>query len=313
MKTSRQSRLWTLAAVMPVVAAVAASPAWGQRDRTPPTTPTDLRVVGASDYSVTLSWNASTDNTGEFSYRLVSSAGVSALVPRFYTSYTFTTGHAAGGTYSFHVYAEDGARNRSGNSNTAQGTLLPAGTPPSAPELTVTESGPRHATVSWTMPPDAGPRVYFFLYMDGQAVLGPTEERSHTQYFLEPESTHRFTVRARDGQARYSVHSAEAKVTTPPSDPKDTTPPKPPEGLWALSLDGATEFQAGWSPASDDVTAPEHMRYQVYVNGVWIGPAAGLRTMVNDYGEIGENLLEVIAVDERGNESEAAAVVFFLP
>lgn len=34
------------------------------RDRTPPTTPTDLRVTGTSDYSVSLAWNASSDNSG---------------------------------------------------------------------------------------------------------------------------------------------------------------------------------------------------------------------------------------------------------
>jgi outer membrane protein assembly factor BamB len=37
---------------------------------------------------------------------------VSALVPQYYTSYTFTTNHTAGSTYSFYVYAVDAASGR---------------------------------------------------------------------------------------------------------------------------------------------------------------------------------------------------------
>ena len=42
------------------LAAEAAKP----RDTTPPTVPTGLRVVAATDDSVTVRWNASTDNSG---------------------------------------------------------------------------------------------------------------------------------------------------------------------------------------------------------------------------------------------------------
>jgi hypothetical protein len=38
------------------------------RDRTPPTTPTNLRVTSLSHKSVTLAWDPSTDNSGSFSY-----------------------------------------------------------------------------------------------------------------------------------------------------------------------------------------------------------------------------------------------------
>jgi chitinase len=38
------------------------------RDRTPPTTPTNLRVTSLSHKSITLAWDPSTDNSGSFSY-----------------------------------------------------------------------------------------------------------------------------------------------------------------------------------------------------------------------------------------------------
>lgn len=314
MKTQRRSWPAVWAALFALlVALLGPSTAWaGPRDRTPPTTPTNLRVMGVSDYSVTLAWNPSTDDSGNFSYRLVSSAGVSALVPKYYTSYTFTTGHAAGGTYSFYVYAQDAAGNKSGKSNTASATLLPAGTPPSPPVLTLTHLGPRHITVSWTTPTDAGPPVYFFLYADGYPVLTASQQTSYTLYFVQPQSTHSFTVQARDGRVRYSAHSTPLIVTTPPSDPGDVTPPSTPTNLSAGGFgDGSTEFRASWSRSTDDVTAQEYITYLVYLNGAFIGATA--RTWINDYGVFGENELEVIAIDEAGNTSTPGILVFHLP
>jgi len=299
--------------IAPLMGSSAASAA-PSRDRTPPTTPANLHVVGVSDYSVTLAWDASTDNSGSFSYRLFSSAGVSALVPQYYTSYTFTTNHTAGGTYSFYVYAQDTAGNKSGNSNSTSATLLPAGTPPSPPVLTLTHVGPRHITVSWNTPTDAGPPVYFFLYADGQAILTATQQASYTLFFVQPQSTHTFTVQARDGRVRYSAHSAPLTVTTPPSDPNDTTPPGTPTNLWAGGFgDGSTEFMASWSPSTDGVTAQEYLTYNVYLNGTFLGAAAGLRAWIDDYGVFGQNTLQVVAIDEAGNQSAPATVVFNLP
>src|SRR5688572_32449363 len=116
MNTWRSLRMAICAAAAVVLGTSAAVAA--PRDRTPPTTPTNLRVTGASDYSVSLAWNASTDNSGFWYYRVVSSAGVTVSVDRTRTSYTFTTNHAAGNTYSFYVFAVDGRDNRSPNSNT---------------------------------------------------------------------------------------------------------------------------------------------------------------------------------------------------
>ena len=44
------------------------------RDTTPPSTPTNLRVVAATDDSLTLAWNASTDNSGSIHHYVVSPA-----------------------------------------------------------------------------------------------------------------------------------------------------------------------------------------------------------------------------------------------
>jgi hypothetical protein len=67
-------------------------------DKTPPTTPTNLRITNLSHKSVTLAWDASTDNSGSFSYS-VNKDGQGFTVPQTQTSYTIDW-LSAGRTYS---------------------------------------------------------------------------------------------------------------------------------------------------------------------------------------------------------------------
>ena len=55
---------------MLVLATTVGAPSAGAvRDRTPPTTPSNLRITSSTDTSVSLAWNASTGtNTGNFWY-----------------------------------------------------------------------------------------------------------------------------------------------------------------------------------------------------------------------------------------------------
>ena len=47
----------------------------------PPTTPTSLRITATGARSVSLAWNASTDNSGDFTYRIVRSGGSAGGLP----------------------------------------------------------------------------------------------------------------------------------------------------------------------------------------------------------------------------------------
>ena len=55
-----------LAVAGPIAAGKKPPPPSG--DKTPPTAPTNLRVTSLSHKSVTLAWNASTDNSGSVTY-----------------------------------------------------------------------------------------------------------------------------------------------------------------------------------------------------------------------------------------------------
>ena len=57
---------FTCCAVLAVFALVAPSASAGpRRDNQPPTTPTNVRVVSVTEDTITIAWNASTDNSGK--------------------------------------------------------------------------------------------------------------------------------------------------------------------------------------------------------------------------------------------------------
>src|SRR5688572_16837337 len=140
------------------------SPALAAKDRTPPTTPTNLHVTATTANSVTLAWDASTDNSGSLSYRvhLVSPSmdKVANQTSLTWTSLSPTT------TYSFYVYAVDKAGNRSANSNTVTVTTLAPDTAPTTPtDLHATAITHTTATLAWNPSTDNSGSVMYRIEM----------------------------------------------------------------------------------------------------------------------------------------------------
>jgi chitinase len=281
------------------------------RDRTPPTAPSNLQVTGKTTYSVSLAWNPSTDNSGSFSYRIRNGAGPEIAVPQGYTSFTWTSNLNAGQTYSFFVYAIDGAGNTSRNSNAVTVTL-PASTmppPPSTPAVSVIDVGPTHISLAWAST-GGGRTLRYLVFKDGNLDRQATAETSGTFYLLEPETTHTFTVQARDG-ANSSPPSNNLTVTTEPRNPNDTTPPTRPANLWEHHYEGETEVNLSWGQSSDDSDPQSIIRYNVYLNGVLDDITVGSnRSLI--YAVEGFNTITVVAVDTAGNLSAEATITFFV-
>jgi chitodextrinase len=296
--------LAVLVSLLTSVAAIAAP-----RDRTPPTTPTNLRVTAVSSTSVTLAWNPSTDNSGSFFYVLSSHTGALASASMVDTAYTWT-GLNPGTTYSFRIRARDQSMNWSGYSNTVSVATLPADAAVSPPVLSASV-GPTHISLSWTVPPNAAPPVRYWLYRDGVEFMTWIQQTS-IAFYVAPGTTHGYTVRARAGDGQFSAHSNAVKVTTPAPDPNDHTPPSVPTNLWEDDF-GDAEFWLSWTESTDDVTPPDFIRYDVYVNGLFSDVVFGSGARSINYGNFGEvNTVEVIAVDEAGNESAPATLTFVL-
>src|SRR5256714_4318089 len=96
----------------------------GGGDTTPPSVPGNLRSTGVTSSSVSLAWNASTDNVGVTGYDVF--VGGSAALTVTGTSAT-VNGLSASTTYSFTVKAHDAAGNSSGASNAVSATTSSGG------------------------------------------------------------------------------------------------------------------------------------------------------------------------------------------
>jgi hypothetical protein len=60
-----------------------------------------------------------------------------------------------------------------------------------------------------------------------------------------------------------------------------------------------------------DVTPQKVIVYEIYVNGVLENTAIGT-TQTSAYGQLGDNVITVIAIDEAGNRSTAGTTTLFI-
>ena len=280
-----------------------------KRDRTPPTTPSNLRATGISSYSVSLAWDQSTDNSGSFAYRIHRNDGLEALIPQAYTSYVWTTNLNAGQTYSFYIYAVDDDRNRSNNSNTLIVTLPNSDVPPPTPIVSVLSVGPTHISLSWSS--SGGSRLRYYVYKDGVLAMQPTADTSHIFYLLQPETTYTFVVQAKEG-TNLSPPSEPLSVTTSQRNPNDITPPTTPAHLGVESIDGSSgnEVYVRWDQSTDDFDPQWIIRYDVYKNGVLEDIVVGSGRSNVVYVVPGLNIIKVVAIDTAGNQSTAATIEY---
>src|SRR5207249_1702057 len=93
-------------------------------DSTPPSTPTGVTVTGATQSSISLGWNASTDDIGVAGYHVYRNNA--ALDETTATNYTFA-GLSCGTTYTVGVDAFDAAGNVSGCTSITAATSACAG------------------------------------------------------------------------------------------------------------------------------------------------------------------------------------------
>jgi len=112
---------------------------WGgtpSGDTQAPTAPTSLASTTKTANSITVAWNASTDNVGVTGYNVYANGVLKSTVTTL--NYTIT-GLAASTNYSIYVTARDAAGNTSASSNTISVTTNSGGTGGTATELLFTE------------------------------------------------------------------------------------------------------------------------------------------------------------------------------
>jgi hypothetical protein len=276
----------------------------------PPTASSfNLRVTGNTSWSASFAWDA---KTGTASYGLRDNWGREISVPGTQTSVTWRYPHPnlqAGATYSFSMYAVDGAGNKSAGSNSVTVKLPPDNTAPTVPTFTVTSVGTRHISLTWSSTDDS-PWISYIVTKDGVRISsGWISATSRTFTLLQPATTYTFTAQARDyfenvSGGNVSAVSPPFSVTTKVNDGSDVTAPTEPSAVWADMNGGGTEMQVMWAASTDNVTPQTVIIYEIYVNGVHENTAIGT-TQTVAYGVFGDNVITVIAIDEAGNRSTA--------
>jgi Fibronectin type III domain len=286
-----------------VVGSVAAA---SQGNRTPPTTPTNLRVTSLAHESVTLAWDPSTAKSGSVTYSVYKD-GQSFTVPQGLTTFTIDW-LSPGMTYNFWVRATDKWLNQSGSSNTVTVTTRADTTPPSTPALDGFVRGPSQVGLAWTRSTDDfSPFVTYRFFANGVQITEHVNWIAETRIVLRhltPATTYTFTVQASDASGNTAM-SNPVTLTTEAS--SDVTPPTVPTNVHMAGGNGGCEFWVGWTQSTDDTDPQYAIEYEIYVNGVRspLAVSAGVDTDFV-YGTASENTFTVKAVDRAGNTSEAS-------
>jgi len=269
-------------------------------DTLPPSVPSGLAASAITAVSLTLSWNASSDDTGVAGYRVyrdgvlaVSSAGPSVQL----------TGLTPATLYSFSVAAFDLAGNTSAPSVALPVTMLspPDISAPSTPTgLAASALTPTSLTLSWNAAADNVAVAGYRVYRDGVLAASPIAPPVQLTG-LAPNTLYSFTVSAFDAAGNTSAPSAPLGVATAAL--PDTSAPSIPNGLAASAL-APTSFTLSWNAAADNVAVAG---YRVYRNGILAASPASTSVAITGLAANTQYSFTVSAFDAAGNASPQSA------
>ena len=187
----------------------------GGTDTTAPSVPGNLRSTGVTSNSVSLAWNASTDNVAVTGYEVYRGSTLVTIV----TGTTHTdTGLAANTAYTYTVRARDAAGNRSAASAAVTATTSNGGgtdtTPPSVPgNLRSTGVTSNSVSLAWNASTDNVAVTGYEVYR-GSTLVTIVTGTTHTDTGLAANTAYTYTVRARDAAGNRSAASAAVTATT---------------------------------------------------------------------------------------------------
>lgn len=263
-------------------------------DTTAPSVPTGLVASAVTQTSLTLSWDASTDNVGVTGYDVYQDG---SLITSVTGTSTNVSGLAAGTAYAYTVSAKDAAGNVSAASTALNVTTdAPDTTPPTVPTglvaSAVTETS---LTLSWDASTDDVGVTGYDVYQDGSLIASVTGTTFGVTG-LTGGTTYAFTVSAKDAADNVSAVSSALNVTTVTP---DTTPPSVPTGLVATAVT-ETSFTLSWDASTDDTGVTG---YDVYQDGTLLTSVTGTSTNVSGLSASTTYSYTLSAKDAAGNVS----------
>ena len=270
-------------------------------DTSPPTAPAGVTVSGANQTSVSLSWTASTDNTGVTGYNVYRGSTLAGT--------TATPGYAVGGlscgtSYTFAVEAKDAAGNLSPRSSVTTSTsactpLNGDTTAPSVPSgLQVTGATASTLAIGWTASTDNVGVTGYGVYRNGTRVGSPAQT-SYSFSGLSCGTSYTIGVDAYDAAGN---RSAQAPLVGSTSPCPDAIAPSAPTNLTVTGTT-ATSVSLSWTASTDNVAVSG---YDLLQNANKVGSSASSSYTFSGLTCNTGYTLAVTAYDAAGNRSTQA-------
>ncbi|WP_442954387.1 fibronectin type III domain-containing protein [Paenibacillus sp. MMS18-CY102] len=260
----------------------------GGGDVTAPTVPTNLHVTATTSASITLAWNASTDNVAVAGYNVYRGTTLVGSTANGMLSYT-NTGLAASTSYSFTVKAKDAAGNLSAASSAVSATTQPPTidlTPPSVPaNLHSTSTTSISVTLAWNASTD-NVGVTGYDVFRGSTLTASVSGTSAVITGLSASTAYSFTVKAKDAAGNVSAASSAVSVVTGPTDPggNGNLPKHTLTGYWQNFVNGATNLRLSAVPSQYDIIVVSFAEMDVNnPGGVTFGVDSGLSAALGGY------------------------------
>ncbi|WP_438348090.1 fibronectin type III domain-containing protein [Paenibacillus sp. FA6] len=230
-------------------------PGGGGSDTQAPSAPSNLQATGTTTSSITLAWNASSDNVGVTGYDVYRGSTLVGNVLGSTLSYT-NTGLNANTTYMYQVKAKDAAGNVSAYSNQVSATTdVVIGVDTQAPtvptNVTVSEITTSSVSLSWTASTDnvgvTGYNVYKGTTL-AQVVTGTTV----TVTGLAVSTPYSFTIVATDAVGNVSPASVAVTATTHTAG-SGQLPKHILTGYWHNFINGSSNLKVSDIPSQYDI------------------------------------------------------------
>jgi len=269
-------------------------------DTTSPAPPENLAATNITQTALTLTWDASTDDTGVTAYEVfVDSASFGIAIAPLTT--LAVSGLNPGTTYNLAVTASDAAGNTSAYSIPLLVTTeAPDTTSPTPPiNLAATNITQTALTLTWDASTDNNGVTAYEVFVDSISfgiVIAPTTVLEVSG--LNPGTTYNLNVSAHDEAGNSSLLSLPLIITTVFP---DTIPPSPPTNLTASDILKNT-LSLSWGASTDNV---EVSGYEIFQDQASIGISGNtdLSFPVTGLSASTTYAFTVVAFDAEGNTS----------
>ncbi|GAA4209423.1 hypothetical protein GCM10022252_75950 [Streptosporangium oxazolinicum] len=268
-------------------------------DATPPTMPGSLHTTAISHTSISVAWNASTDDlTGVAGYGVwlggvkqgADQVGLSAVL----------AGLTPGQTYTIEIDARDGAGNRSARAQLVVETTPDTVAPTVPGGLHLVAVAPYGLAVAWEASTDDVAVAGYGVWLGGVKQGADQVGLSRAFTGLAADTSYLVEVDAADAVGNRSA-KASLDVATPPD-----LPPDAPAGLHTVAVT-YTSISVAWAPATDDVGVSG---YDVVFDEELVATnQAATSAVFPGLGENTEHVVRVLAVDSNGQRGAAAELV----